>query len=208
MCHPAVAIGVGAVTAYSSYQQQAEAARAQGEAYSQNVRNSLAAYADETRSLNLRERQEKERAATAQVQNDLQAMQLQSRAKVASANSGVFLNNNAIMQNLTRQGLVANQSIQLNLAQAESQLQEARYGATTTYQSRINSVARPNFDKNLALLTAGMQGIAAGASIYSGFVNPATTAATTATTATASTAASTVGQLGYTPFTVQQFTLG
>lgn len=185
MCHPAAYVGIGALSAYSSYSQEVASVKAQSKAYSQNVQNTLQAYADETRQLNLRERQEKDAAATKKIQNDLQAMQLQSRARVASANSGVYLNNAAVMQNLTRQGLVANEMIQTNLDQAEAQLQEARTGAATTAQSRINAVARPTFNRGQALLRAGIQGASTAAMAYGAFgmAAPASAGVTAGTTA-------------------------
>lgn len=169
MCNPAAFIGLGAVQAMQSVTQAKQMAVAQGKAYEANAQNAMSAYIDNSRQLNLKQRQEKEAAMTAKMQSDMKAMQLKATAKVAGANSGVFLNNDAVMQNLTRQGLVSGTSIQSNLGQAEAQLQEARYGASTTYQSRINSVAAPTFNKTSVLINAGLSGLQTGMAAYSAF---------------------------------------
>lgn len=166
MCNPAVYVGLGALQMQQSAQQQQAVQQAQARAYEENAKNSMQAFADETRQLNLRERQEKEKALAAKMQSDLQGMQLKARAKVAGANSGVFLNNDAVMQNLTRQSLVSGSSIQSNLEQVEDQLQEARYGAATTYQSRINAVAPPTRSSKLG---AALEGVQTGMAAYSAF---------------------------------------
>ena len=178
MCHPAVFIGLSAMQAMQSATQAKRMARAQGQAYEANAKNAMSAYVDNSRQLNLKQRQEKEAAMTATMQSDMKAMQLKATAKVAGANSGVFLNNDAVMQNLTRQGLVSGTSIQSNLGQAEAQLQEARYGASTTYQSRINSVAAPTFNKTSVLINAGLSGLQTGMAAYSTFGGGGAPAAT------------------------------
>lgn len=170
MCHIAAVVGLGALQAQQQAQQAKSAAIAQGKMFEANAKNSMQAFVDESRQLNLRDRQEKEKAMAAKMQSDLQAMQLKSRAKVASANSGVFLNNDAAMQNLARQGLVSGTSIQSNLGQVEDQLQEARYGASTTYQSRINAVAPPTFNKGNVALGAALSGAQTGMAAYSAFI--------------------------------------
>ena len=169
MCHPAVFIGLGALQMQQQAQQAKSMAIAQGKAFEANAKNAMNAFVDNSRQLNLKDRQQKEAAMSAQMQSDLKAMQLKATAKVAGANSGVFLNNDAVMQNLTRQGLVSGESIQTKLGRAEAQLQEARYGATTTYQSRINSVAAPTFNKSNVLLGAGLAGLQTGMAAYSTF---------------------------------------
>ena len=169
MCDPVVFIGLGALQMQQQAQQAKSMAIAQGKAFEANAKNAMNAFVDNSRQLNLKDRQQKEAAMSAQMQSDLKAMQLKATAKVAGANSGVFLNNDAVMQNLTRQGLVSGSSIQANLGQAEAQLQEARYGATTTYQSRINSVAAPTFNKSNVLLGAGLAGLQTGMAAYSTF---------------------------------------
>jgi len=182
MCHIAIAIGLGALQAQQQARQAKAMAVAQGKMFEANAKNSMEAFVNETQQLNLRERQEKEKAMAAKMQSDLQAMQLESRGKVASANSGVFLNNNAAMQNLARQGLVSGTSIQSNLGQVEDQLQMARYGAATTYQSRINSVAAPTFNKSNVMLGAGLSGAQTGMAYYSAFGGGGAPASSTAVT--------------------------
>ena len=171
MCHPAVFIGLGALQMQQSASQAKSAAIAQGKAYEANAKNAMSAFVDNSRQLNLKNRQEKEAAMTAKMQSDLKGMQLKATAKVAGANSGVFLNNDAVMQNLTRQALVSGSSISSNLGQVEAQLQEARYGASTTYQSRINSVTAPTFDRSNVMLNAAIAGVQTGMAAYSTFGN-------------------------------------
>ena len=117
-------------------------ANAQADAYEANAEMANRAKMDEDRMINLRQSQEQEKAAQQKIAQDLETQQIASR--VQATDSGGFLNNNAVMQDIVRQGLVANNMTTQNLERTTAQLQEDRRGATTRAQSRINSVARPS----------------------------------------------------------------
>ena len=97
---------------------------------------------DQDRQINLQQAQLEEQAATETLANNLQTRSLVSRAAQAQAESGGMLNNNAIIQDTLRQGLVANTMVGQNLSRDVAQLGEQRLGATSTAQSRINSVSK------------------------------------------------------------------
>ena len=118
--------------------------RAQAKAYEKNAELANQAKMDEDRMINLREAQEQEAAAQQAIEQDRQTQQVAARATVAGAESGGFLNNNAVMQDIVRQGLEANTMTGQNLERTTAQLGEERLGARTRAQSRINSVARPS----------------------------------------------------------------
>lgn len=118
--------------------------QAQKAAYNANKQNALQANEDELRQINLQEAQEDTKAAEEQLANDLNTMQTASRALVAGGESGALLNNNAILQDIERQGEVANTGITRNFGNTQQQLKEERLGARTRAQSRINSVAKPS----------------------------------------------------------------
>tara|TARA_X000001382_G_scaffold58660_1_gene40287 strand:- start:11660 stop:12196 length:537 start_codon:yes stop_codon:yes gene_type:complete len=117
-------------------------ANAQADAYEANAEMANRAKMDEDRMIGLREAQEQEKAAQAKIAQDLETQQIASR--VQATDSGGFLNNNAVMQDIVRQGLVANNMTTQNLERTTAQLGEDRRGASTRAQSRINSVSRPN----------------------------------------------------------------
>lgn len=133
---------------------------AQEEAYQTNKQNALQAQTDELRMINLQQAQEQEKAAQEQIQNDLNTMQTSSRATVAGGESGALLNNNSILQDIARQGEVANTGITQNLGRTEQQLQEERLGTKTRAQSRINSVAKPS--KTATMLGIANSAVSAG----------------------------------------------
>ena len=136
---------------------------AQSKQFEQNAEMANRAKMDEDRMINLQEAQEQEAAATQMIEQNRQTEVASSRAKVAGGESGGFLNNNAVMQDIARQGLEANTMTGQNLERTKAQFGEQRLGASTRAQSRINSVAKPN------ALATGLQIGAAGASNYIGY---------------------------------------
>lgn len=120
-------------------QQQHKAQTAQ---YNSNKQMALQAQADEQRQLRLQQGQEQEQAAQKQIANDLQARTMASR--VQATDTGAILNNNAVVQDIMRQGLEANTGITQNLERTDAQYGEELRGAGTRAQSRINSVSKPS----------------------------------------------------------------
>ena len=132
-----------------------EGANAQADAYKANAEMANRAKMDEDRMINLREAQEQEKAAQTKIAQDLETQQIASR--VQATDPGGFLNNNAVMQDIVRQGLEANTMTTQNLGRTTAQLGEDRRGASTRAQSRINSVARPS--RTATALKIGSGGI-------------------------------------------------
>ncbi len=119
-----------------------EAHSAQNKAYKANAKAAAQAKIDEDRVINLQEAQEQEAAATQKIEQNRQTQELASSAAVAGGESGGFLNNNAVVQDIMRQGLEANTMTGQNLERTKAQLGEQRLGAKSKAQSRINSVSK------------------------------------------------------------------
>tara|TARA_E500000081_G_scaffold119910_1_gene124258 strand:+ start:833 stop:1360 length:528 start_codon:yes stop_codon:yes gene_type:complete len=133
-----LAIASGALSTLGAIQ----GANAQADAYKANAEMANRAKMDEERMINLRQSQEQEKAAQQKIAQDLETQQITARAQ--ATDSGLTLNNNAVIQDIVRQGLVANNMTTQNLERTTAQLGEDRRGAATKAQSRINSVARPS----------------------------------------------------------------
>ena len=109
-----------------------------------NNQNALQAQTDEQRQLNIRAVQEDTAAAEQKLQTDLDTREMAARATVAGGESGAILNNNAVIQDIERQGLMANTVVDRNLGNTMQDLQEQRLGSRSRTQSRINSVSKPS----------------------------------------------------------------
>lgn len=156
MCDPLTIASIGMQTLGAI-----ETNKAQGKAYEANAAAANRAKMDEDRMINLRQSQEQEKAAQQKIAQDLETQQIASR--VQATDSGGFLNNNAVMQDIVRQGLEANTMTSQNLERTTAQLQEERRGAATRAQSRINSVARPSRRGTMLQIGAGAASTAAAA---------------------------------------------
>ena len=145
MCEPiSIGLAIGALSAASAQRQAKAQHEAQAKAFDANVKNSAAAKATADRQANLNLAQEEEKNAEQKVNNALQLRKSISRAEVAIGDTGGTLNNNAIVQDMRRQGLMSE-----NMASAN-------------YQSRINSVARPEWDSGSVMTTSLLQGASSG----------------------------------------------
>jgi len=141
MCDPVSLAVASAGMNILSAQQQHQAQKAQ---YESNKQMALQAQADELRQINVQEAQEDTKAANEKLDNNLAVREQIARAEVAGGDSGALLNNNAVIQDMQRQGLVADTRVGQNLDNTIQGLQEERLGSKTKAQSRINSVARPS----------------------------------------------------------------
>ena len=121
-----------------------QAHKAQGAQAASNNQNALQAQKDEQRQLNIRAAQEDTAAAEKKLQTDLDTREMAARATVAGSESGAILNNNAVIQDIERQGLMANTVVDRNLGNTMQDLQEQRLGSRSRTQSRINSVSKPS----------------------------------------------------------------
>ena len=168
MCDVTAAIGIGALSAINNMGMAADAHDAQVGAYMANIEASQDAKINADRQLRLNQAQEAEKAAQEKIANALQTQKLQSRAKVSIGASGAIQNSPAILQDMARQGLVANSMISANVARENAQRNESFKQQQANYQSRINSVARPEWDGTRQLINAALGGAATGASIAGG----------------------------------------
>ena len=141
MCNPPL---LAVASAGMSIMGASQAHQAQKVKEQVNRRNALAAQTDELRQINIQAAQEDTAAAEQKLQTDLEVMQQTARAEVAGGESGVSLNNNAVIQDMERQGLVANTGVDRNLDTTMQGLQEERLGSKSRAQSRINSVSKPS----------------------------------------------------------------
>lgn len=139
MCDP-VTIAVASLAMSTAGTIQAH--NAQNKAFEKNAEMANKAKMDEDRMINLQQSQEQEAAATQSIEQNRQTQEVASRATVAGGESGGFLNNNAVVQDIVRQGLEANTMTGQNLGRTTAQLGEQRLGANTRAQSRINSVSK------------------------------------------------------------------
>jgi len=141
MCDPVTA-SLAIASFVASTASAVQGHKAQNKAYEANAEMANKAKMDEDRMINLQESQEQEAAATQTIEQNRQTQELSARANVAGGESGGFLNNNAVVQDIVRQGLEANTMTGQNLDRTTAQLGEARLGANTRAQSRINSVSK------------------------------------------------------------------
>lgn len=152
----AATIGSSALGMASTYQ----GAKAQGEMAEQNAENANRAKQDQDRLINLQQSQEQEKYASEKIARDLEAQKVASRVK--ATDSGGFLNNDAITQDIMRQGLVADTMASQNLERSSAQYGEQRKSAATSAQSRINQVAPPSsLATGLQIASHGIQGVSA-----------------------------------------------
>ena len=141
MCNPPLLAAASAGMSILGASQQHQAQKVKEQV---NRRSALAAQNDELRQINIQAAQEDTAAAEQKLQTDLEVMQQTARAEVAGGESGVSLNNNAVIQDMARQGLVANTGVDRNLDTTMQGLQEERLGSKSRAQSRINSVSKPS----------------------------------------------------------------
>jgi hypothetical protein len=140
MCEPYLTIATVALSAGSAI----TGANAQADAYEANAAAANQAKVDTDRQLNLQQAQLDEKAAQEKIAQNLQTQQIASTATTAAGESGGFLNNNAVIQDIVRQGVEANTMTTQNLERNVAQIGEQRLGARSTAQSRVNAVARPS----------------------------------------------------------------
>jgi ATPase subunit of ABC transporter with duplicated ATPase domains len=164
MCNPALAIGgvLGGLQAVSTFNQAKAAHESQVEAYMGNIDAATQAKVEADRQLRLNQAQSEEKAAQEKISNELQSMRLQSKARQAQSETGAISNSNAIIQDMARQGLVANNMISANIAREQAQRNESFHTQRSNYQSRINAVARPEWDQGAVLTTSLLSGASTG----------------------------------------------
>jgi len=140
-----------------------ESNKAEGEAYKSRATTANQAKVDTDRQLNLQQAQLDEKAAQEKIAQNLQTQQIASTATTAAGESGGFLNNDAVIQDMVRQGLEANTMTTQNLERNIAQIGEQRLGAKSTAQSRINEIARPSRRGTVLQIGSGAASTAAAA---------------------------------------------
>ena len=163
MCEPiSIGLAIGALSAASAQRQAKAQHKAQAAAFEANVKNSEAAKITADRQANLNLAQEEEKNAEVKINNALQLRKSISRAEVAIGDTGGNLNNNAIVQDMRRQGLMSENMASANMGRRLAQFNEGGLTSAANYQSRINSVARPEWDSGSVLTTSLLQGASSG----------------------------------------------
>ena len=133
----AISTAMSAAGQVVSYDQQKKAKRA-------NDKAATKAKMDEDRQIQLQQSQVQEKAAGEKIANNRDVRNTTARAQVAAGESGGLLNNNAVIQDVMRQGLEANSMVGQNLGRSQQQSLEEMRGADNRFTSRINSVAAPS----------------------------------------------------------------
>lgn len=165
MCEPiSIGLAIGAMSAVSAQRAQKAQHEAATAAYEANVENTTRAKATTDRQANLNLLQMEEKAAEEKIRNALNLRRAVSRAELAQAASGAMANNNAVVQDMRRQGLMQENMAAANMSRRLAQFDESQVAAESTYASRINSVARPEWDSSSVLTTSLLQGTQAGLS--------------------------------------------
>lgn len=165
MCEPiSIGLAIGAMSAVSAQRAQKAQHEAATAAYEANVENTTRAKATTDRQANLNLLQMEEKAAEEKIRNALDLRRAVSKAELAQAASGAMANNNAVVQDMRRQGLMQENMAAANMSRRLAQFDESQVAAESTYASRINSVARPEWDSSSVLTTSLLQGTQAGLS--------------------------------------------
>ena len=163
MCNPIViGLGIGALSAISAQRAQKAQHEAATAAYEANVENSIRAKVTTDRQANLNLLQLEESEAEKKISNALRLRRAVSRAELAQAASGAIANNNAVVQDMRRQGLMQENMVSANMNRRFAQFEEGQLSAQSSYTSRINSVARPEWDSSSALTNSLLQGAQSG----------------------------------------------
>lgn len=131
-------------------------AKLQNEAYERNAQAAIDAKILEDAQMNQQFSQKQTKAAEEQIATDLETRKAASRAKVAEGESGGFLNNNAIVQDIMRQGLEANTMTSRNLANEQAQLRFNQIASTQKASSRINQVAKADATSTGLQIASGL----------------------------------------------------
>lgn len=172
MCNPIViGLAIGGLSAVSAQRAQKAQHEAAAAAYEANVENTVRAKVTTDRQANLNLLQMEEKAAEEKIKNALNLRRAVSRAELAQAASGAMANNNAVVQDMRRQGLMQENMASANMSRRLAQFDESQLAGESTYASRINSVARPEWDSSsvatTSLLQGAQSGLAAGAAAQS-----------------------------------------
>ena len=135
-------------------------AREQKKAHVENAEAANEAKVQEDMQISNMSARNQQDAASAKIQSDASAQKAASRAKVAAGESGGSLNNDAVVNDIMRQGLVSNNQTSTNLSRLDQDTQYQYQGSASRAQSRINSVAAPSY---------AATGLQVGSTVASGY---------------------------------------
>ena len=143
MCSPELAAGASVLQGIQQQNAAVDAANRQNAAYRENVNNSFTAFQDENRSLNRRIGQESDAKAQNSFAKMIEALRLQGRAQTAAGEAGVSGNSvSALLNDLTRQEGVAQNTISRNFENTKMQLEDQKTSTQATFKNRVNSVQK------------------------------------------------------------------
>ena len=123
---------------------QVYAHQEQKKAHKENAEAAAAAKAVEDQQTLIQQSYADQDAAQEKMRQNAEVRKKAARARVAAGESGGFLNNNAVVQDIMRQGLVANQATSQNLERQTTQTGFDLMANESRAQSRINQVAKPD----------------------------------------------------------------
>ncbi|WP_419810806.1 virion core protein, T7 gp14 family [Bacterioplanoides sp.] len=169
MCDPVtIGITMAGVSAGMSYQQSVRQHEAAEQAYEQNRTDALAQERDQLRVIQQNLDAEEAANNAEQRANGLETLRATASA-ITTADSQNAAGNtvSALVQDIQRQNAARSLNITRNADYAYINANNEANSAHLNRQSRINSVARPRFDRGMALLGAGVSGAQTGASAYS-----------------------------------------
>ena len=116
----------------------------QKDMHEENAEQAIQAKMYEDQQIAINQANQQQDAAAQKIRNNQEAQKAAARARVAQGESGGFLNNNAVVQDIMAQGLSGNNQISTNLDRLEVDTKFQQIAATNRAQSRINSVAAPS----------------------------------------------------------------
>ncbi len=166
MCDP-VTISVAALGIAGTQVAAQQQADDIGDQHNAGAAAAVEANALNQAQINVQASQENTDLATAKLDADLDNQQRISRVQVASGETGGFLNNQAALQEVVRQGIVQQDRAGVGQERAQLAQQQQREGVQRQTQSRINSLPKPSVNKMaLGLSALGSAGSAATSAGY------------------------------------------
>ena len=162
MCIPPQAVLMIGQT-IMSHNAQVKEANAQNQRYRENAANALVARDDANRATNRRLSQEADRANQERFEEDIEALELESRANVAASEANVSGGSVAsLLRDIRRGSLINQNTIARNFDHSKQQTKDQLKANEATRKNQVNSVQKgyaPSIGSTLAKV-----GLQAGAS--------------------------------------------
>jgi hypothetical protein len=116
----------------------------QKDMHEENAEQAIQAKMYEDQQIAINQANQQQDAAAQKIRNNQEAQKAAARARVAQGESGGFLENNAVVQDIMAQGLTGNNQISTNLDRLDVDTKFQQIAATNKAQSRINAVSAPS----------------------------------------------------------------